>query len=86
MELKVNIWASTRENLSLGTTQVQTSPHPRSLISVFVILLLESFICKLATGEIFEIVSVAEETGLNLALTETLKTGFLASRPIYQTV
>ena len=30
---------------------------------------------------IFLIVSVAEETGLNLALTETLKTGFLAARP-----
>ena len=53
--------------------------HPRSLISAFVIRFLDSFICKHATGEIsiFYIVSVAEETGLNLALTETLKTGFL---------
>ena len=27
--------------------------------------------------------SVAEEAGLNLGLTETPKTGFLATRPIY---
>ena len=35
--------------------------------------------CKLATCEIsiFQLVSVAEETGLKLALSETLKTGFL---------
>ena len=41
-------------------------------------------ICKLATGEIsiFKLVSVAEETGLKLALSDTPKTGFLASRPI----
>ena len=57
----------------------------RSLINAFVIRFLESFICKLATGEIsiFYIVSVAEESGLNLALTETPKTGFLATRPKY---
>ena len=41
-------------------------------------------IYKLATGEIpiFKIVSVAEETGLKLALAETPKTGFLATVPI----
>ena len=40
-------------------------------------------IVLLATGEIsiFYLVSVAEETGLKLALTETTKTGFLAARP-----
>ena len=48
--------------------------HMCSLISVFV---LESIICKLATGEIslLWLVSVAEETGLKLTLSETLKTG-----------
>ena len=41
--------------------------------------------CTLATGEIsiFWLVSVAEETGLKLALSETPKTGFVATRPIY---
>ena len=58
--------------------------HPCSLISIFVIRFLESIIRKLATGEIsvFLLVSVAKETGLKLALSETPKTGFLASRPI----
>ena len=43
------------------------------LIIAFVIRFLESIISKLATGEIagFLIVSVAEETGLNLALLKT---------------
>ena len=58
--------------------------HPRNLISVFVIRGLESIIGKLALDEIsiFWLVSVAEETGLNLALSDTLKTWFLATRPI----
>ena len=40
--------------------------HLGSLIRAFVIRFLESIICKLATGEIsiFQLVSVAEETGL----------------------
>ena len=50
-----------------------------------IICFLKSSICILATGEIsiFLLVSVAEETGLKLALSETPKTGFLATRPIY---
>ena len=58
--------------------------HPRSLISAFVIRLLESIISKPATSEIsiFYLVSVAEETGLSLAFSETQKTGFVASRPV----
>ena len=46
--------------------------------------LLESVICYLVTGEIsiFCLVSVAKETGLKLAFSETPKTGFLAMRPI----
>ena len=59
--------------------------HPRSLISAFVICLLESIILKLATHEIsfFYLVSVAEETGLSLAFSESPKTGFVTSRPIW---
>ena len=58
--------------------------HPRSLISAFVVRFIESIICKLAAGEIsiFELVSVAEETGLKHALPNTPKTGFLATRLI----
>ena len=56
--------------------------HLHSLISTFVIRLLESIISKLATSEIsiFQLVSVAEETGLSLTFPETPKTGFVASR------
>ena len=59
----------------------------RSLISAFVIRLMESIISRLATGEnsIFELVSVAEQAGLNLTLSETSKTGFVATRPIFST-
>ena len=59
--------------------------HLRSLISTFAILLLESIISSLATSEIsiFLLVSVAEETGLSLALSETPKAGFIATRPNY---
>ena len=44
------------------------SAHLPNLISAFVIRLLESFLSKLATGEIsiFKLVPVAEETGLSL--------------------
>ena len=58
---------------------------PRSLISAFVIRLLERKISKLASGKIsiFKLISVAEETGLSFALTDTPKTGFVAYRPIY---
>ena len=46
--------------------------------------LFESILCKLATGEIstFYLVSVAVETDLKLALLETPKTGFVATRPV----
>ena len=55
------------------------------LISAFVIRFLESIISKLAKNEIsiFLLVSVAEETGLSFVLSETPKTSFLTSRPIY---
>ena len=53
----------------------------------FVIHFLKSIISKHATSEIsvFELVSVAEETALSLALSETPKTGFLASQLILAT-
>ena len=67
-----------------NNTGADQPAHAGSLISTFVIRLMESIICKLATGEIsiFQLVSVAAETGLKLALTETPKTGFLTTRPI----
>ena len=49
------IWAATRENLSSGdanNTGADQPAHPRSLISAYVIRVLESIICKLSTGEI----------------------------------
>ena len=57
--------------------------HPRSLNSAFVIPFLESIISKLPTSgiSIFQLVSVAQETDFSLALSETLKTGFVTSRP-----
>ena len=58
--------------------------HPHRLIGAFVIRLLERIISRLAMSEIsfFYLVSVAEKTGLKFALSETAKTGFLATRPI----
>ena len=40
--------------------------------------------CKLTTGgiSIFQLISVAEDTGLKLALSDTPKTGFVKSRHI----
>ena len=57
--------------------------HPRSLISAFVIPVLESTFSKLAISEIsiFYLVSLADETGLSLALSETPKTGFSRAGP-----
>ena len=76
-------WASTPENLSSGctnTTGADQPAHRGRLFSAFVIRFLES-ISKLDTGEIsiFYLVSVAEETCLNIVLLATLRTGL--SRP-----
>ena len=62
---------------------VDQPAHPRSLISAFVIRLLGSIIAQPATSKlsIFQLVSVAEQPGLSLAIRETPKTGFLAMRP-----
>ena len=58
--------------------------HPRSLISAFVICFLQRIISQHAASEIsiFYLVSVAEQTGLCLALSDTPKTGYVATRPI----
>ena len=58
--------------------------HPCNLISAFVIHLLESIISRLATSEIsiFLLVSVAEQTSLNLTPLEATKTNYLAQRPM----
>ena len=58
--------------------------HLRSLISAFVVPILSSIICKLATGKILFVllVSEADETGLKPVLSETSKTGFLMATPI----
>ena len=53
----------------------------RSPNSAFIIHLLESIISKLSSSEnsFFWLVSVAEQTGLSLALSETPKADFAAS-------
>ena len=73
-----------REKPCLREVANNTGADQCSLISTFFARFLESIICKLATCEIsvFQLVSVAEETGLKLALSETPKTGFVATRPI----
>ena len=67
-----------------NNTGADQPAHPPILISAFVIHYLESIISRRATSEIsiFELVSVAEQAGLNLTLSDTPKTGFVAARPI----
>ena len=74
-------WASTQENLSSGVCEQQR--RRPALSAPFVDRLLESIISRLATSKVslFQLVSVAEETSLSLALSETPKTGFVTSRP-----
>ena len=59
--------------------------HPCSLISAFAIHKLNSIVSKLAPSEIslFYLVSLAEKAGFVMILSETLKTGFVASLLIY---
>ena len=67
-----------------NNTAADQPAHSRSLISAFVICVLERTISKLATSEIsiVSLVSVSEETGLSLGLSKTLKTGFVRTKPI----
>ena len=78
-----NNWASMREKVTLlyaNNKGADQPSHRRSLISTFVICFLESLIVSLATCEItiFKLVSINEQTGLSLMLSETLKIGFNA--------
>ena len=82
---RVHKWALTRESLSsafVNNKDTDQPAHPCRLIRALVIRCLESIISKLATSEIsiFLLVRVPEETGLSIALSETLKTGFVATR------
>ena len=67
-----------------NNTGADQPAHPRSLISAFVIRLLESIISKRNFGLLASLCSCAD--GLNLTLSETVKTGFLAMRPKYSTI
>ena len=68
----------------MNTEGADQPARPRSLVSAFVIHYLESIVVKLVPCKflLFSLVSVAEETGLSVALSETPKTGFVATRPI----
>ena len=77
-------WSRETCLLSFANNKGTDQPaHPRSLISAFVIRFLESTIYNLATSKIFQLVSVADESGLSLALSGTPKTGFLAARLMF---
>ena len=60
--------------------------HTRSLISAFVIRLWKNILSGHASSDCssFQLVPVAEKTGLSIALSETPKTVFLATRPNVQ--
>ena len=57
--------------------------HPRSLISAFVVRFLDSIIPLISISKISRLclASEAAQPGLSLTWSETLKTGFLATRP-----
>ena len=84
---EITIYRHRREENLSSEVGADQPAHPRSLISAFVIRFSESSKSKLATGEIsiFLLVSVADETGLSLVLSETPKASFLATRPNYGT-
>ena len=64
-----------------NNTGADQPAHQRSLISACVVCLTESIMSRHSTSEIsmFELVSVAEQANLNITLSETLKTGFVAT-------
>ena len=86
-----HMWASMRENLSSGICEQQrcrpacasAQTDQRLCYSLFRIT-----ISRHATREIsiFQLVSIAEETGLSLAFSEDLKTGLVGWRPICRKV
>ena len=60
--------------------------HPRSLISAFVARCLNSMISLVFISEIVSVnlSSVAVQAGLSLPWSQTLKTGFLVTRLVYE--
>ena len=68
----------------MKNNDAEEAVRTRSLINTFVIRLLESIVSRIATSEssVFYLVAVADYAGLNLTLSKTPKTGFLATRPI----
>ena len=77
-----NSTATEKTSLVICNNKGQDQPeHPRSLISKFVVCFLRRIIPRLASCEIisiFYLACLAEGTGLS----ETQKTGFLASWPV----
>ena len=83
------IWATPWENLIMpyaNNKGADQPAHPRSLISAFIVHCLDSIILLVSISEISSLylVSVTAQTGLSLPWSETLKTGFLATRLIFQ--
>ena len=80
------MWISTLENSTLlhaenkGTDQ---PAHMRSLISAFVIHILESIKSKLDMSEISIFQLVSEQVGFGMAWSKTPKTGFLTMRCMF---
>ena len=78
------IWATSWENLLLpyANNKAAVQPvHPHSLISSFVVRCLDNVIPLLAIAEISrpQLVSSAEQAGLNFNWLQTPKTGFLVT-------
>ena len=86
-----SMWALLRENPSSGFGKNKGADQPaqmRSLISTFVICLSESIISRLTMSQIsyFRLVFAAEQAGLNLTFSEPPKTGFVATRFIFNSL
>ena len=68
-EHKKKIWARSCENVSYANNKGADQPvNPHSLISTFIVRCLDSMVCILALSKVsrLELVSVAEQAGLNL--------------------
>ena len=79
----VNLWGSMQANMSSGCVNNKGADHPAhqcSLISALLFTYWKVLYLNLLQGK-FQF-SVAEETCLSLALSETEKTGFLALRSV----
>ena len=83
MRKPVNVICEQQRHRS-ASSSVQPA-HRRSLISAFVVRCLDSIVPILVISKIsrLQLVSVAEQSGLSLTLSETPKTGFLVTWLIY---